>query len=88
MHCTVTRQQVQRDGYLEEFARIWSENPHVQQLWFSLYTPQIGEVSPEILLAGRPRTRRRRADVDAEPVPEDPDAGRAAEEVRAAAEEP
>ena len=49
VHCTVTRQQVQRDGYLEEFARVWSENPHTSQLWFSLYTPQIGEVSPEIL---------------------------------------
>ncbi len=49
VHCTVTRQQVQRDGYLEEFARLWSANPQVRQLWFSLYTPQIGEVSPEIL---------------------------------------
>ena len=27
VHCTVTRQQVQRDGYLEEFARLWSANP-------------------------------------------------------------
>jgi MoaA/NifB/PqqE/SkfB family radical SAM enzyme len=50
VHCTVTRQQVQRDGYLEEFARLWSDNPNVSQLWFSLYTPQIGEVSEEILL--------------------------------------
>jgi len=49
VHCTVTRQQVQRDGYLEEFARIWSDNPNVRQLWFSLYTPQIGESSAEIL---------------------------------------
>jgi sulfatase maturation enzyme AslB (radical SAM superfamily) len=49
VHCTITRQQVQRDGYLEEFARTWSENPHVRQLWFSLYTPQLGETSAEIL---------------------------------------
>ena len=49
VHCTVTRQQVQRDGYLEEFATLWSANPDVSQLWFSLYTPQIGEVSEEIL---------------------------------------
>jgi MoaA/NifB/PqqE/SkfB family radical SAM enzyme len=49
VHCTVTRQQVQRDGYLEEFAALWSANPDVSQLWFSLYTPQIGEVSEEIL---------------------------------------
>jgi MoaA/NifB/PqqE/SkfB family radical SAM enzyme len=49
VHCTVTRQQVQRDGYLEEFAALWSANPHVKQIWFSLYTPQVGEVSDEIL---------------------------------------
>ena len=49
VHCTITRQQVQRDGYLEEFARLWSDNPHTRQIWFSLYTPQIGEVSDEIL---------------------------------------
>src|SRR6188768_3487789 len=56
VHCTITRQQVQRDGYLEEFTRVWSANPNVSQLWFSLYTPQIGEVSPEIL---RPHDRQR-----------------------------
>ena len=49
VHCTITRQQVQRDGYLEEFTQLWSANRNVRQLWFSLYTPQIGEVSPEIL---------------------------------------
>ena len=49
VHCTITRQQVQREGYLEEFARFWSANANVHQLWFSLYTPQIGESSAEIL---------------------------------------
>jgi MoaA/NifB/PqqE/SkfB family radical SAM enzyme len=56
VHCTITRQQVHREGYFEEFARLWSENPNVSQLWFSLYTPQIGEVSDEIL---RPHDRER-----------------------------
>ena len=56
VHCTVTRQQVQRDGYLEEFARFWSDEPNTRQIWFSLYTPQIGEVSDEIL---RPHDRER-----------------------------
>ena len=50
VHCTVTRQQVQRDGYLEEFVDFWSRNEDVDQFWVSLYTPQIGESSPEILL--------------------------------------
>jgi MoaA/NifB/PqqE/SkfB family radical SAM enzyme len=51
VHCTVTRQQVRRDGYLEEFVRLWSEHEGVYQLWVSLYTPQVGEVSEEILTA-------------------------------------
>jgi MoaA/NifB/PqqE/SkfB family radical SAM enzyme len=49
VHCTVTRQQVQRDGYIEEFVRYWSENPETHQIWISLYTPQVGEISDERL---------------------------------------
>lgn len=49
VHCTVTRQLVQRDGYLEEFTRFWSDQPHCRKVWFSLYTPQIGEESAEKL---------------------------------------
>jgi MoaA/NifB/PqqE/SkfB family radical SAM enzyme len=49
VHCTVTRQQVRREGYLEEFVRFWSANPAVSQIWISLYTPQVGEVSTERL---------------------------------------
>jgi MoaA/NifB/PqqE/SkfB family radical SAM enzyme len=56
VHCTVTRQQVQRDGYLEEFVRFWSANPDVSQIWVSLFTPQIGEAAEEIL---RPDDRQR-----------------------------
>lgn len=49
VHCTVTRQQARRDGYLEEFVRFWSANPDTRQIWVSLYTPQIGEASDERL---------------------------------------
>jgi len=49
VHCTVTRQQVRRDGYLDEFAQFWSQNPNISSLWFSLYTPQVGELSAERL---------------------------------------
>jgi MoaA/NifB/PqqE/SkfB family radical SAM enzyme len=56
VHCTVTRQQVQRDGYIEEFVRFWSENPDTRQIWISLYTPQVGEISDERLT---PDDRRR-----------------------------
>jgi len=51
VHCTVTRQQTLRDGYIEEFVRTWSENPNVRSIWLSLYTPQIGEQSEEKLTA-------------------------------------
>jgi MoaA/NifB/PqqE/SkfB family radical SAM enzyme len=56
IHCTVTRQQVQRDGYIEEFLRFWSQRTEVEKIWCSLYTPQIGEVSEERL---RPADRER-----------------------------
>jgi MoaA/NifB/PqqE/SkfB family radical SAM enzyme len=49
VHCTVTRQQVRREGYLEEFVRTWTDNPHTEHIWVSLYTPQIGELSAERL---------------------------------------
>jgi MoaA/NifB/PqqE/SkfB family radical SAM enzyme len=49
VHCTVTRQQARRDGYLEEFVKFWSANPNISQLWISLYTPQVGELSAERL---------------------------------------
>jgi MoaA/NifB/PqqE/SkfB family radical SAM enzyme len=49
VHCTVTRQQVSRDGYLEEFVRFWSGQPAAKRIWMSLYTPQIGEISAEQL---------------------------------------
>jgi sulfatase maturation enzyme AslB (radical SAM superfamily) len=51
VHCTVTRQQVRRDGYIEEFIRTWQENSNTRQIWVSLYTPQKGEISAERLTA-------------------------------------
>jgi hypothetical protein len=49
VHCTVTRQQVNRRGYMEEFIRFWSARDAVEQIWMSLYTPQMGEISEERL---------------------------------------
>jgi MoaA/NifB/PqqE/SkfB family radical SAM enzyme len=51
VHCTVTRQQARREGYLEEFLRIWQGNPDTRLIWVSLYTPQKGELSAERLTA-------------------------------------
>jgi len=56
VHCTVTRQQVNRPGYIEDFVKFWSPLREVEKIWFSLYTPQIGEVSEERL---RPADRKK-----------------------------
>ena len=50
VHCTFTRQQA-RPGYATEFTEFWAGNPNVKTLWFSLYTPQRGEQSAEMLTA-------------------------------------
>lgn len=49
VHCTITRQQVRREGYLEEFLRYWQDNADTRLIWISLYTPQVGELSMERL---------------------------------------
>lgn len=53
IHCTVTRQMLLKDNtrgdYFREFAAFWSEREEVRKIWFSLYTPQIGESGEEIL---------------------------------------
>ncbi len=49
VHCTATRQQVNRPGYFDEFLRFWSAREEVEKIWVSLYTPQVGEVSDERL---------------------------------------
>jgi MoaA/NifB/PqqE/SkfB family radical SAM enzyme len=56
VHCTVTRQQSRREGYLEEFLQFWTPRLEIKKVWFSLYTPQIGEISEEKL---RPADRER-----------------------------
>jgi len=55
VHCTVTRQMTERPGYLREFVNFWSERKEVNRIWMSLFTPQIGETSYEIL---SPSSRR------------------------------
>ncbi|PYV29775.1 MAG: radical SAM protein, partial [Acidobacteria bacterium] len=49
VHCTITRQMTERPGYLREFLDFWSPRPEVRRIWFSLFTPQKGETSYEIL---------------------------------------
>jgi sulfatase maturation enzyme AslB (radical SAM superfamily) len=49
VHCTITAQMMQRAGYLEEFLQFWTPRPEIKKVWFSLFTPQRGDVMDEIL---------------------------------------
>jgi MoaA/NifB/PqqE/SkfB family radical SAM enzyme len=49
VHCTITHQMTRRPGYLREFLDIWSSKAEVRKIWMSLFTPQKGEKSAEIL---------------------------------------
>lgn len=49
IHSTITAQMMKRPGYLEEFLKFWTARPEIKKVWFSLFTPQIGDQLPEIL---------------------------------------
>lgn len=49
VHCTITAQMMQRPGYLNEFLRFWTPRPEIKRIWFSLFTPQMGDQLPEML---------------------------------------
>lgn len=49
VHWVITRPMLARGGYLEEYVSFWNQRPEVDRIWVSLYTPQIGEQSPEML---------------------------------------
>ena len=49
IHCTVTGQMMKRPGYLREFLEFWTPRPEILKVWFSLFTPQVGDQLPEML---------------------------------------
>jgi MoaA/NifB/PqqE/SkfB family radical SAM enzyme len=49
IHCTITGQMMKRPGYLKEFLEFWAPRPEIAKVWLSLFTPQIGTHSPEVL---------------------------------------
>lgn len=49
IHWVITRPMLRRAGYLEEYVNFWHHRPETNRIWVSLYTPQIGEQSPEML---------------------------------------
>ncbi|MBC7926436.1 MAG: radical SAM protein [Bryobacteraceae bacterium] len=49
IHCTITGQIMHRPGYLNEFLKFWNPRPEIERIWFSFFTPQRGQFSPEVL---------------------------------------
>jgi MoaA/NifB/PqqE/SkfB family radical SAM enzyme len=49
IHCTVTGQMMKRPGYLKKFLEYWTPKAEVLKVWFSLFTPQVGDQLPEML---------------------------------------
>ncbi len=43
IHCTVTGQMMSHPGYLREFLEFWTPREEIRKVWFSLFTPQIGD---------------------------------------------
>jgi sulfatase maturation enzyme AslB (radical SAM superfamily) len=56
IHCTVTGQMMKRPGYLKEFLDFWTVRTEIRKVWFSLFTPQVGDRLPEML---QPQERER-----------------------------
>ncbi|HEX4230746.1 MAG TPA: radical SAM protein [Bryobacteraceae bacterium] len=52
IHCTITGQMLKRPGYLRDFLLFWTPKAEVNKIWFSLFTPQIGDHLPEMLTSG------------------------------------
>ena len=49
IHCTITAQMMQRRGYLNDFLEFWAPRPETNKVWFSIFTPQTGAWSEEVL---------------------------------------
>jgi sulfatase maturation enzyme AslB (radical SAM superfamily) len=49
IHSTITGPMMNRAGYLREFLDFWTPREEIRKIWFSLFTPQIGDCLPEML---------------------------------------
>jgi MoaA/NifB/PqqE/SkfB family radical SAM enzyme len=60
VHWTITRPMLARPDYLQEYVAFWNARPEVDRIWVSVYTPQLGEQSPEMLTPDDRETLARR----------------------------
>jgi MoaA/NifB/PqqE/SkfB family radical SAM enzyme len=51
VHWVITRPMLSRPDYLQEYVSFWNARPEVNRIWVSVYTPQLGEQSEEMLTA-------------------------------------
>ena len=51
VHWVITSAMLERPGYLEDYVSFWSARLEVNRIWASIYTPQVGERSREMLTA-------------------------------------
>jgi MoaA/NifB/PqqE/SkfB family radical SAM enzyme len=49
IHWTVVRSHLEQPDYMDRYLSFWSEREEVHRIWMSVYTPQQGEQSPEML---------------------------------------
>jgi MoaA/NifB/PqqE/SkfB family radical SAM enzyme len=49
IHWTVVRSHLEDPDYFDRYLSFWSARPEVHRIWMSVYTPQKGEQSPEML---------------------------------------
>jgi len=40
---------MKQPGYLRKFLQYWTSKPEIRKVWFSLFTPQVGDPLPEAL---------------------------------------
>jgi sulfatase maturation enzyme AslB (radical SAM superfamily) len=49
IHCIVTGQMMKQPGYLKKFLEYGTPRTEIRKVWFSLFTPQVGDRLPEML---------------------------------------
>jgi sulfatase maturation enzyme AslB (radical SAM superfamily) len=57
IHCTVTGQMMTRPGYLQKFLEFWAPREEIRKVWFSLFTPQIGDAGMAEILGPTQRAQ-------------------------------
>lgn len=59
IHWTVLRAHIEEPGYMDEYLAFWGQRPEVERILLSLYSPLVGEHSPEMLTSENRETLRR-----------------------------